>query len=62
LFPELGHVDFNALAPDQRNCGSNNSESSDESDVTCPELPEVTTIKGTYCIIFALYFHGALCR
>ena len=62
LFPEIGHIDFDALAPDQRNLPLNDSESSSESDSTCPELDSTVRTKGMNCMIFALYFHEALCR
>lgn len=62
LFPEIGHMDFDALAPDQRNLPLNGSESSPESDSTCSELDSTMTTKGINHIIFALYFHEAFYR
>jgi hypothetical protein len=62
LFPEIEHIDFDALAPDQRNLPLNGSESSSESDSMCPELDSTIRTKGINRMIFALYFHGALYR
>jgi hypothetical protein len=62
LFPEIGHINFDALAPDQRNLPLSSSESSSDSDSTCPELGSTIKTKGINHIIFALCFHGALYR